>query len=353
MNGKVQFPPGEAPTKTGASLSFWAVQPREETAAGGLNPASSGARIGGCVRRLSFMFAVAAALAVVALAAAQRPAPSTLRLPNGFQPEGISISGKNFYVGSISTGAVYRGSLVTGRGSVLVRGRPGRAAIGLEVDRGRIFVAGGDTGRAFVYDARTGGELASYQFVSDGGFINDVVVTRGAAWFTDSQNPFLYRLPLGAVGELPPATGFQRVPLRGGIRYVSGFNVNGIDATANGATLVIVQSNTGRLFTVNPSGVARSIALRGANVSNGDGILLSGRTLYVARNQNNVIAVVRLSSDLRRGTIVRRIADRRFDVPTTIDESGRFLYAVNARFGTSATPSTRYQVIRVRKPAVG
>jgi hypothetical protein len=128
--------------------------------------------------------------------------------------------------------------------------------------------------------------------------------------------------------------------------------VNGIDATADGATLVIVQSNTGRLFTVNPAnGVARSIALRGGSVSNGDGILLSGRTLYVVRNQDNVIAVVRLTGgDLRRGTIVRSIADRRFDVPTTIDQAGRFLYAVNARFGTSATPSTRYQVVRVRKP---
>jgi sugar lactone lactonase YvrE len=304
------------------------------------------------VRRLSPLLALAAGLAVVAVAGGQRPAPSTLGLPNGFQPEGISISGSNFYVGSISTGAVYRGSLATGKGSVLVRGATEHAAIGLEVDRGRIFVAGGDTGRAFVYDARTGRELVSYQFASGGSFVNDVVVTRRAAWFTDSQNAFLYRLPLGPGGQPPPATSFQRRPLRGEIRYISGFNVNGIDATADGATLVIVQSNTGRLFTVNPAnGVARSIALRGGSVSNGDGILLSGRTLYVVRNQDNVIAVVRLTGgDLRRGTIVRSIADRRFDVPTTIDQAGRFLYAVNARFGTSATPSTRYQVVRVRKP---
>jgi sugar lactone lactonase YvrE len=233
---------------------------------------------------------------------------------------------------------------------VLVPGASGRAAIGVEVDRGRIFVAGGDTGRGFVYDARTGKELASYAFVADGsGFVNDVVVTRRSAWFTDSQNAFLYRLPLGAGGRPPAATGFQKVPLRGQIRYVSGFNVNGIDATSDGRTLVIVQSNTGRLFTVSPAGVARSITLRGGTVGNGDGILLSGRTLYVVRNQDNLIALVRLSSDLRRGTIVRSIADRRFDVPTTVDESGRFLYAVNARFGTNPTPSTRYDVVRVPK----
>jgi sugar lactone lactonase YvrE len=303
------------------------------------------------VRRLLLAGVLAAALGVATLAGAQRPGPSTLRLPNGFQPEGISISGSTFYVGSIPTGAVYRGSLVTGRGSVLVRGASGRAAIGVEVDRGRIFVAGGDTGRGFVYDARTGRELASYAFVADGsGFVNDVVVTRRAAWFTDSRNAFLYRLPLGAGGRPPAATAFQKVPLRGQIRYVSGFNVNGIDATSEGRTLVIVQSNTGRLFTVNPTGVARSISLRGGTVANGDGVLLSGRTLYVVRNQDNVIAVVSLSSDLRRGRIVRSIADRRFDVPTTADESGRFLYAVNARFGTNPMPSTRYDVIRVQKP---
>jgi sugar lactone lactonase YvrE len=299
------------------------------------------------MRRLSPLLAAAA---LAGVAAAQPPAPSTLRLPNGFQPEGISISGKSFYVGSIPTGAVYRGSLATGRGSVLVRAASGRAAIGLEVDRGRIFVAGGDTGRAFVYDAGTGRELTSYQLVSGAGFVNDVVVTRRAAWFTDSQNAFLYRLPLGAGGRPPPASEVQRVRLRGAIRYVSGFNVNGIDATRDGATLVIVQSNTGRLFTVNPAnGVARSIALRGGSVANGDGILLSGRTLYVVRNQDNRIAVVRLAAGLRSGAIVRSIADRRFDVPTTIDESGSFLYAVNARFGTAATPTTRYQVVRVPK----
>ena len=64
--------------------------------------------------------------------------------------------------------------------------------------------------------------------------------------------------------------------------------MNGIDATANGKTLVIVQSGTGRLFTVTPAGVAKAIALAdGESVPNGDGILLDGRTLYVVQNQLN------------------------------------------------------------------
>src|SRR3712207_6895860 len=47
-----------------------------------------------------------------------------------------------------------------------------------------------------------------------------------------------------------------------------------------------IYSALGRLFTVDPqSGVARAIDLGGASVSNGDGILLSGQTLYVVRNR--------------------------------------------------------------------
>ena len=83
-------------------------------------------------------FARAGLLALVAAvavggsqAAVEQSFPEVIRLPDGFQPEGIAIKGTTFYVGSIPTGAVYRGNLRTGRGAVLVRPREGRAAIGL------------------------------------------------------------------------------------------------------------------------------------------------------------------------------------------------------------------------------
>ena len=64
---------------------------------------------------------------------------------------------------------------------MLVEGQPGRSAIGIKVDRrNRLFVAGGPTGMAFVYDARTGEDLASYRLTPEGTaatFVNDVVVT--------------------------------------------------------------------------------------------------------------------------------------------------------------------------------
>ena len=65
------------------------------------------------------LIALAAALAVAvggAGAAGTKAWPDTIRLPDGFQPEGIAISGETFYVGSIPTGAVYRGTCAPAAG---------------------------------------------------------------------------------------------------------------------------------------------------------------------------------------------------------------------------------------------
>jgi hypothetical protein len=90
------------------------------------------------------------------------------------------------------------------------------------------------------------------------------------------------------------------------------------------------------------------VDLGGAVLTNGDGILLHGKTLYVVQNRDNKIAVVNLASDLTRGTVSRTITDPDLDVPTTIDRFGRWLYAVNARFGTATGANARYDVVQVR-----
>jgi hypothetical protein len=48
-------------------------------------------------------------------------------------------------------------------------------------------------GFGYVYDARTGDNVGAHDF--DGMFVNDVTVTRKAAYFTDSNKPFLYVYP--------------------------------------------------------------------------------------------------------------------------------------------------------------
>jgi outer membrane protein assembly factor BamB len=298
--------------------------------------------------------AIAAVLAGGSIAAEPtKPFPDVIQLPIGFRPEGIEVGrGTTFYVGSVASGAIYRGNLRTGNGAILIPGGSGRPATGIELDRHkRLFVAGAGSGNAFVYDARTGALIRTYNLATSPTFINDVVVTRAAAYFTDSQKAVLYRIPIGPSGALGAA---ETIPLSGDYMHVAGeFNLNGIDATPSGETLVAVQSVNGKLYSIDPAtGVAEEISLGTDNVMNGDGILLSGRTLYVLQNQQNQVAVIALAADLASGDIRTRLTDSDFKVPTTIDDLGRRLYAVNARFGTPNPDSLDYQVVQLRKPTV-
>jgi sugar lactone lactonase YvrE len=294
---------------------------------------------------------VAAVFAGITGASTTKSFPEVIALPAGFQPEGLEVGhGNTYYAGSVATGAIFRGNLRTGAGAVFIPGDAGRTATGIELDRfNRLFVAGASTGKAFVYDAKTGALLRTYTLATAPTFINDVVVTARAAYFTDSQKAVLYRVPLGPGRTLG---GAQTIQLGGAFTLASGFNLNGIDATANGKTLVAVQSNTGRLFRIDPnSGVARQISLGGESLTKGDGSLLAGRTLYVVQNRDNRVAVIALSANLASGRVVTRLTDPDFDVPTTIDDRGRRLYAVNARFGTANPGAAAYQVVQLRKPA--
>ena len=291
---------------------------------------------------------VVAALALGGWTASARQRPTIVPLPNGFQPEGIATRGRNtFFVGSIPTGAIYRGSLRTGQGSIFVPGQEGRSATGLSLRKGMLFVAGGETGQAYVYNARTGAELAVFQLSAPDTFVNDVVATRDAAYFTDSLNQRLYKVPIQGVGQFGPP---QTLPLTGDLVYTEGFNANGIEATRNGNKLVVVQSNTGRLFTVDPqTGVTSRIDLGGETVRNGDGLLLVGRRrLWVVQNRDNLLTLVRLARDLASGEIAGRFTDESFDVPTTVARARRRLALVNARFGTPSPQTAEYWVTQLR-----
>jgi sugar lactone lactonase YvrE len=293
-------------------------------------------------RKTVAILAALVSLAVAATAVAQT-LPRRLNLPNGWQPEGIAAgTGNALYVGSIPTGAVIRIDARTRRSRVVVAGRDGRAATGLKVSGNRLFVSGAGTGKAWVYNLRTGRQLAAYQLAPAGAdtFINDVVVTGQGAYFTDSRRNAIYRVPLnlGAAQTI----NLSGIPLR------AGNNLNGIVATRDGKSLIAVQTNAGALWRIDPAtGRGTRIDLGGASVTNGDGLLLSGRTLYVVRNQNNRIAVINLQPDLTRGAVTRTIRSPNFDVPTTIARIGSRLYAVNARFGTTPSARTRYWIARV------
>jgi sugar lactone lactonase YvrE len=108
-----------------------------------------------------------------------------------------------------------------------------------------------------------------------------VIITKDAAYFTDSLNPRLFVVPiapdgtLGAPYELPISGDYVHDP--------DGFNLNGIEATPSGRTLIVDQTDAGKLYRVDPNtGVAREIQLD-TGVPMADGLLLRGRTLYVAQ----------------------------------------------------------------------
>ncbi|MBB4908225.1 SMP-30/gluconolactonase/LRE family protein [Actinophytocola algeriensis] len=285
---------------------------------------------------------VLAALLVItpAVAAASPAFPTTIDLPNGFQPEGIAIGpGPVAYFGSLADGRIYRADLRTGRGRVISEG-PGTPSVGLKTDqKGRLYVAGGAAGNARVIDTRTGEVLASYQLTTAAAFVNDVALAGGSAWFTDSVNQQLYRLTGGTA---------TTVPITGDLVYGEGFNANGIAPTPDGKALLVVQSNTGKLFRVGFDGRSTLVALD-YPLTNGDGLLLSGRTLYVVQNRLNTVAVLHLDRHATRAVLKKTLTDERFDVPTTVAAFGNRLYLPNARFGTTPGPDVEYQVIAIRR----
>ena len=295
--------------------------------------------------------------AVVQAAPVAGTFPDVIALPNGFSPEGIAFGrGTTFYVGSLSTGAIFRGDARTGTGDLLVS-MPGREQVGMKYDErtDRLFVAGGFSGQAYVYDASTGAPVATYQLadpLTGPTLVNDVAVLRDAAYFTDSFRQVVYRLPLANDGALPAGGAVEEIPLTGDFAFIPDAfvtgNGNGIVATPNGKQLIVVNTTTGKLYVVDPkTGQTTEIDLGGALVVDGDGLVLVGQTLYVVQGPINQIAVVRLNADFTSGMIERVITDADFAFPSTIAAFGSSLYVVNARFDVVPDADVEYQVVRV------
>jgi hypothetical protein len=306
-------------------------------------------------RRLILLLGLVMALALVIAPAAAahgskphaKPLPTRIELPDGFQPEGMT-SGWNdkLYVGSLADGAVWKGSARSGTGKILVPGVAGQLATGVHLDwRGRLWVAGATNKTIRVYSSTTGALLKEYTF-STAGFVNDLVITRKAVYATDSLNQQLLVMPLGKHGRLLDASKATFKPLTGAIVYEAGFNANGI-VQSNG-WLILVQSNTGKLFRVNPrTGFTKAIDTHGHGLVNGDGLLLRGHTLYVVQNFDNKVAVLHLSRHLTSARFVRDLTSPSLDVPTAATFAAGRLWAVNARFGVADPSTAEYWISRI------
>ena len=279
--------------------------------------------------------------------------PTEIQMPIGSGPESIVIAeGSLAYVSSLKNGTIFRVDLKTGTHEVFLPPL-GQVAVGLALDtHGRLYICGGIDGTVSVVDTADRTVLKRYQLGSEQTFTNEMIITPEAVWVTDSFQPVLYKIPFGASGELPDEDAVVRLPLTGDIAYQMGetfsscFNANGIAATPDRSAILIVQTNTGKLFRVDPAtGHTQLVDLGGDDVISGDGLVLENQTLYVVQNLANTVSVIELDPAGTSGKVVERWTDERFDTPTAMARFGDRFYLSNARFTTPEPENAEFRII--------
>ncbi|MBY4382528.1 superoxide dismutase [Rhodococcus sp. 05-2256-B2] len=263
----------------------------------------------------------------------------------GVFPEGITAADDTFYVTSTSDGAVFRGTVGSPDVSVFLPGgadgRTGAAGIDVTDDDDRpdyLVIAGGATGKVWVYDANSGDLVATFTngLGTDATFLNDVAIAdNGDAFVTDSRSPALYRIPFDQI-----VAGTQDAPMETFVNfdgspfvYGEGFNANGIVENDDESALIVVQSSTGNLYRIDKtSKEVTQVDLGGATLMNGDGMEMDDDTLYVVRNRDGLISKVDLNDDGRRGSVTGEITDPSFAYPTTVAAVDDRLLVVNSQF---------------------
>jgi sugar lactone lactonase YvrE len=283
-------------------------------------------------------------------------------------PEGIASDKRSgrFFVSRTGTGAIFSGRLGTPALAPFIGpGTPGSGPIatGMKVRKGLLYVAGATTGEIRVYNLATPAKAPAV-FPTGGKFINDLDVTeRGDIYATDSFSPTIYKVDAAAVKAGSSTTAATPINVAPEITVdptPGVFNLNGIVASHDGGELIVVQSNTGKLYRITfgdhhgarAAPVARKIEeidLGTANVKNGDGLLVDRGRLLVVRGSNGAttgdpatngskgaIDVVKLSHHRTRGRIESEVTDATFAGPSTIARVRDRLLVVNANFAAPA-----------------
>ena len=312
----------------------------------------------------------------------------TLAEPQHGNPEGVAFDKRSgfFFVSATGDGSIYRGRLGDTATPVpaFIPGAAGQSATGLKVAHGKLYAAGASTGTIKVYDVDSGALLATFD--TKGGdssptFVNDLDVTkRGDVYATDSKRPAVYHLTAEEIAAGTPApkpidpadviSTSSEIPFNAS---PAAFNLNGIvvddgrgdDAGRHrgdrhrrhgdrrGDKLIVVDSDTGQLFTVkvgrdgNAARKIRELTVEGGPFTGGDGLLIDrGRLLVVQGSNpgdgfpNGVVDFI----DLRHGGRDGRLADQRTDAsfqgPSTIARARDRYLVVNPDFATATPPFT-------------
>lgn len=273
--------------------------------------------------------------------------------PVGSKFEGIGADERRglFYVSEVTGGEIHKGSVRSADTEQWIDGdgTDGRyTARGITVDReGNVYVAGGPngigTGRPdlWVYD-RDGTLLAALRVPGTAdAFLNDVAIGRdGAAYFTNSNDPQVFRVAEGANGW--EATLWADAT--GTITRSTGFNLGGIVLSADRSAFVVAQGNVGRMWRFDARTGEVSEIATDTDLVNADGLVRQGNRLTVVRNFSRMIATLRVSADGSRLVTLGQEASAADRVLTTAKTlRGRVLY-VDSKFD-EAVASGPYEVI--------
>jgi hypothetical protein len=270
----------------------------------------------------------------------------TVTLPTGFRPEGITAGrGTTFYVGSVADGRIRVGNVKSDRGRQLLAPVSGRSLRGLFYDKrsGWVWAVGSQDGAGLVLavGSRSGAVKARFT-IADAKFLNDLTLSKGSLWVTDSNVDRLLRIKLNRHGK--PVGGYSTRALTGAWPTPSGLHANGIVALRSGK-LLLDHSSAGGLYVVNPkTGVVKVVPISGRPaITGGDGMVLRGNTLFVVRGSNaSSVTQLKLRHTKTgvKAKVVRTLTAATLDVPSTATLIRGKLWVVNARFGV-ADPDAR------------
>ncbi|MGW5720716.1 hypothetical protein ACWEVP_31400 [Amycolatopsis sp. NPDC003865] len=294
------------------------------------------------------ILALAAAILLITPAAPASAATKVIVLPGATSAEGITAAGGgDYYTGDLVAGTIFRENLGRGTAKRFIEAPPGTTAAGVDLDRRHdlLFVAGGNGGKAYVYNVRTKAKVADFTFGDPRtSYVNDVAVTPQGAWFTDSYHPQLFFVPV--IDGVPGSP--RTLPLSGpGAGGAPGdFFMNDIIATPSGDTLLVAATTPGKVYTINPgSGVSKEIA--GVTAPSVVSLVLEGHRLWAVQLDDKITRWC-LDGGLGHGRPDGTITDPLFDQPVSAAKVGNRLAVVNSHIYSGYPPtSPTYEVLLV------
>jgi Cu-Zn family superoxide dismutase len=286
--------------------------------------------------RLTLALVGVAVLAAPAAAATSSTVPAEATFPESVT---VQPGTSTVFVSSFLSGAVVRGEIGRPAQPFLPAGGDGRtSASGIHADaHGHLLVIAGRLGRLQTYNIADG-RLLSTLTVPGPSHLNDLAITRsGDAYLTDFATPAIYKVPARRLTRGPGTIARWLRPRRSVVPKLATGNLNGIAATADGRRLIVDQTGNGALYRVDVTRRRMTrIRVTGGSLAGCDGLLLRGRTLYVATHGN---AVVQLALDRTLGAarVTRTITDPTLNVPTSLAAVGDDLLVTNASKASTAT----------------